>query len=518
MLDLEKDDKDLEAGTHRAYEESDIQPRDEEEAISTFRPITQEKPQNELPPATKVVTVQDWDGPSDPENPQNWSLLKKSYHTAIPGLYGFAVTIGSAMYAPAVGEIMEKFNVSETAALVGLSVYVIGLGFGPVLAAPVSESLGRSIVYRTTLPVSMLFTLGAGFSNSFAALLVCRFFAGFFGSPVLAVGAGTNADIWPPRQRAIATSFFLMAPFAGPALGPFIGGFAAQYKGWRWTQWCILFISLAAWIPGLFMSETYKKILLKRRAANRGLEGPKGLTGVAAIKFLFAVTLIRPVHMLVTEPIVLFLSLYTAFAFSVLFAFFAAFPVVFEAPPYNFTVSQTGLTFLGIGLGVVISSFSAVVVDRTVYQKKYRQAIAEGRKHAAPEHRLYVAMMGSIGLPVGLFWFAWTADNGVHWAVPVVGAIPFAWGNLNLFIATALYLIDVYGPLNGASALAANGILRYTLGAAFPLFTVQMYDNLGIGWATSLLGFLAVAMLPIPWVLFKWGPQIRARSQYPTDM
>jgi MFS family permease len=65
----------------------------------------------------------------------------------------------------------------------------------------------------------MLFTLGAGFSNNFASLLVCRFFAGFFGSPVLAVGAGTSADIWPPRQRAVAASFFLMAPFAGPALG-----------------------------------------------------------------------------------------------------------------------------------------------------------------------------------------------------------------------------------------------------------------------------------------------------------
>lgn len=40
-------------------------------------------------------------------------------------------------------------------------------------------------------------------------------------------------------------------------------------------------------------------------------------------------------------------------------------------------------------------------------------------------------------------------------------------------IATALYLADVYGPMNGASAMAANGVLRYTFGAVFPLFTVQ---------------------------------------------
>lgn len=68
-----------------------------------------------------------------------------------------------------------------------MSLYVVGLAFGPMLAAPMSESFGRLIVYRLSLPISMLFTLGAGFSNTFGGLLVCRFLAGTFGSPVLAV-------------------------------------------------------------------------------------------------------------------------------------------------------------------------------------------------------------------------------------------------------------------------------------------------------------------------------------------
>lgn len=33
--------------------------------------------------------------------------------------------------------------------------------------------------------------------------------------------------------------------------------------------------------------------------------------------------------------------------------------------------------------------------------------------------------------------------------------------------------MDVYGPMNGASAMAANGLMRYTTGAVFPLFAVQ---------------------------------------------
>lgn len=97
-----------------------------------------------------------------------------------------------------------------------------------------------------------------------------------------------------------------------------------------------------------------------------------------------------------------------------------------------------------------------------------------------------------------------------------MAGIPFAWGNLCVFISAATYLIDVYGPLNGASAMAANGLARYTIGAAFPLFTFQMYSTLGIGWATSLLGFISLAMLPIPLIFFRFGPGIRAKSNYDT--
>lgn len=66
--------------------------------------------------------------------------------------------------------------------------------------------------------------------------------------------------------------------------------------------------------------------------------------------------------------------------------------------------------------------------------------------------------------------------------------------------------------------MAANGIARYTLGAVFPLFTVQMYKGLGVGWATTLLAFLALAMIPIPFLFFKYGKAIRAKSKYPVAM
>lgn len=353
-------------------------------------------------PATRIVTATDWSGPDDPGNPHNWSLPKKCYHTFAVGAISFAVTVGSSLITPAIPEIAEHFGVSRTAAVGSLSIYVLGLATGPILAAPISESYGRKVVYSITTPIALLFLLGAGFTDSYAGLLVCRFFAGAAGAPPLAVGAGTNADLFPQHVRAVAVCFFVCMPFLGPALGPVIGGFVSQYKGWRWTQWVTIFIGVFAYAWVLPMDETYKKIILARRAKALGIEGPPKPSPASWMywRTLLTVTLIRPVHMLVAEPIVFFLSLYNSFTFSVLFAFFAAYPYTFSTV-YGFNQWQTGLAFLGVLIGVFLAVGVTIVLDRKIYMKKWRQAMEEGKVAAAPEQRLYAAMLGSFGVVIG---------------------------------------------------------------------------------------------------------------------
>jgi MFS family permease len=107
-------------------------------------------------------------------------------------------TFGSSVYTPSYPEVSRHFDISAVAALVPLSVWTFGLGFGPLLGAPLSEMHGRKIVYMISTPISLLFTLGAGLSTTFAGMVICRFFGGVFGSPILAVGSGTIADIYPP--------------------------------------------------------------------------------------------------------------------------------------------------------------------------------------------------------------------------------------------------------------------------------------------------------------------------------
>ncbi|PQE05229.1 major facilitator superfamily transporter protein [Rutstroemia sp. NJR-2017a BBW] len=459
-----------------------------------------------------------WNGPDDPDNPLNWPTWKRCWHVVPPALISFSATLGSSLPTPAVPALSIDFHTSSTVSLLPLSFYVLALALGPLLAAPLSESFGRKPVYLLSVPLGCIFTLGCGFSQTMAQLCVLRFFAGMAFSPSLAIGAGSIADCFPAEKRARPSAFYVMSPFLGPALGPVIGSFVTVRKSWRWTQWTLIFFSIFSFLPLLFTSETLHSRLLLTRAKKLGQPIPASPfpSTQAKIKFLLTVTLFRPIHMLFTEPIVAFLSLYVAFNFSVLFSFFAAFPYTFKKV-YGFDTEQSGLVFLAIGVGCAFAIVTVVACDEWLYQPLVKKSHEEGRAGVvAPEFRLYPALMGSFGLPVGLFWFAWSAGEGAHWSVPVVGSVFFAWGNLSVFIASANYLIDTYQALTGASALAANGLLRYVLGAAFPLFTLQMYRSLGIAWATSLLGFVCVALLPVPWVLWTCGRRIRKGSGYDT--
>ncbi|KAK3105508.1 hypothetical protein LTR53_018300, partial [Teratosphaeriaceae sp. CCFEE 6253] len=115
-------------------------------------------------------------------------------------------------------------------------------------------------------------------------------------------------------------------------------------------------------------------------------------------------------------------------------------------------------------------------------------------------------------LPACLFLFAWTVRPSIHWIVPIIFQGFAALASLLIYASANLYMMDAYGPLYGASAAGAAMLSRYTLSAAFPLFSLQLYRSLGVGWATSLLAFCTLAMAPIPWLFFRAGAKIRAKS------
>ncbi|MCJ1431239.1 hypothetical protein MMC27_000590 [Xylographa pallens] len=447
---------------------------------------------------TPLMVLKDWDGQDDPGNPKNWSFGTKVYATAVPALFAFVVTFGTSVYSAGLEQVMEQFNTSQTVAILGISFYSVGIGFGPMIGAPISEAFGRKAVYLITMPISILFMMGSGLAENTRTLLVCRFLSSTFGAPAVAVGAGTLSDIWELHHGGgLASMLFILSPFIGSSLGPLVGGYTMETRGdWRWLMWVMILFAGPIWIMSFFFGETSKKELLRRRAHERGLPAQPKPPAMAALKMLLVITLFRPIRMLFVEPIVISISIYISFAFGVLFAIFVAYPYVLGSV-YGFSLGQTGLAFIAIIIGIILAGVTFAILDRTLYAKA--KAKAPPGKMPPPEERLYTSMLGSLGIPVRL-----------------KAGIPFGWGITCIFLGTMTYLIDTYQALNAASAVAANGLLRYTFGAVFPLFTIPMYSKLGIGWAGSLLGFISLLLLPIPWVLYKWGPYLRSKSSYET--
>lgn len=278
----------------------------------------------------------------------------------------------------------------------------------------------------------------------------------------------------------------------------------------------MFFAALSIIVAVIGGRESYHPVIKRRRAKELGITLPEeklrpSIPWPSRIYNFITIGLIRPLHMLVAEPIVGLSCLYVACEFATLFSFFAAVPFVFEIV-YHFGREQVGLVFLSIVVGSFLGLLTVLLTDIFIYKK--RQVPRFHPEPPPPEHRLYAAMIGSVGLPIGLFWFGWSAYHDVHWASTVFAIVPFAWGNICIFISLMQYMGDTYTGTVVASAASANSLARYSLASVFPLFTIQMYEKLGINWASSVFGFVSVALLPMPFLFFKLGPHIRAHSRY----
>ena len=244
----------------------------------------------------------------------------------------------------------------------------------------------------------------------------------------------------------------------------------------------------------------WKAARLRKETGNAALVSKmdRGLTP----NQLFLRAIVRPTKLLIMSPIVLLLSLLCAFVFGLLFLLFTTFPTVFEKQ-YHFSVGVSGLSYLGVGIGLAsgLAAFAAV-------GDKLQKALGDSPK---PEGRLKPMVWAIPAVPIGIFWYGWTAEKQTHWIVPIIGTSFFGFGLLWIIMPTQLYLVDAFGPEAAASALAANVVLRLLAAAFIPLAGPSLYADLGLGWGNSVLGFIGVAFLPVPLFFNRYGGWLRER-------
>ncbi|THV00011.1 MFS polyamine transporter [Dendrothele bispora CBS 962.96] len=472
-----------------------------------------------LAPAVKQdPNMVDWDGPDDPANPQNFSMAKKWAVTAICIALTLSVSFGSSAPASAVTKIILEFGINRETSYSTLTLYLLGFVFGPSLWGPGSEMYGRRGVLILTMAAFTLFHLGQALGKNIETFLVTRFFCGFFGVAPLTISGGIIADVWPALGRGPATSLFSASTFLGPVLGPIVGGYIAQSNiSWRWVVWVsMIFAGVATAFTVFFLPETYAPVLLLRKAKRLRKENPEASKELYAehekldftVRGILHRTVWRPFQMLAIEPILLLITLYTSLIYGVLYALFEALPLIFMGK-HGFSAGESGLVFIGVGVGSTLGSLINYFCST-----HYPELVVKWRGFPPPEERLYGAMIGAPMMVIGAFWLGWTgAYPEVHWAAPAVATVAIGMAISLIFISFLSYLVDTY-LMYSASAFASNTVIRSLVGAAFPLFTVQMYTNMGINWASTLIGLVSLLLTPMPFLFFKFGRVIRARSKF----
>ncbi|KAF7595864.1 hypothetical protein BBP40_004357 [Aspergillus hancockii] len=456
--------------------------------------------------------------PDDPRNPMNFSEVKKWSFTILVSFVTLTVALVSSAYSGGMGQIVKDFGCEEEVAILGISLFVLGFAFGPLIWAPMSETFGRRHIFTGTFFLLTAFNAGAVGSQNIQTLVILRFLAGFFGSSPFGNAGGTIADMFPAAKRGIAISLFAAAPLCGPTFGPVIGGFLGSAAGWRWVEGFLAALAGAVWLCiCILLPETYAPVLLRRRAEKLSeLTGHVYRSkldierGKATLAKTLTTALSRPWLLLFKEPIVLLFCIYMAIIYGTLYMLFAAYPIVFQEVR-GWSEGIGGLAFMGILVGMIIA-VACTFPDNFRYAKLCEQTT--GR--LAPEIRLPPSIVGGIALPIGLFWFAWTNYPTIHWMAPVAAGVPFGFGLVLVFLSVFNYLIDAY-TIYSASVLAANSALRSLFGFAFPLFTTYMYRNLGIHWASSIPAFLSLACVPFPILFYCYGAQIRKRCVYAAE-
>ncbi|KII93810.1 hypothetical protein PLICRDRAFT_101527 [Plicaturopsis crispa FD-325 SS-3] len=454
---------------------------------------------------------------NDPENPKTWSRTKRWYLTGLAAMFVFNATFASSSPSGIVLDMMKEFHMSREVGTLTIALFVAGYCVGPLLWGPLSEQYGRRPPFIIAFFVYTLFQVGCALCKNTGSILVLRFLGGTFAAAPLTNSGALMSDIWDADTRGKALAIFTLAPFAGPALGPTVAGFiSVRGVSWRWLYWVLAIFAGVCWLLIVFtLPETYAPTILVTKAKRLRKEtgddryyAPMERIKVSWRKRVSNI-LLRPFRILFREAMLLAITIYMSFVYGCIYLLFEAFPIVF-AEGHGFNAGISGLTFVPIAVGGALAVFGYLLI----YNPRYER---ESAKHAPnpvpPEFRLEMALIASPIFAISFFWFAWTSYPSISIWAPLVSAGFMGFSICWIFLALINYIIDAY-LFVAASALAANTVCRSLAGAAFPLFATQMYDALGTQWASSLVGFVALLLMPIPFVLKRYGPHLRQHSKY----
>ena len=486
-------------------------------------------------------------------SPFLWPKSRKHFMTWFGAISTTITAYTAGSYATGIHQMMEEWHISEPAAEVGIALFTCGFGVAPMFLAPFSEINGRRPVFVATGCLFAIFQMICAVTPTFTGMLVARFLVGCAASTFSTMVGGVISDYYHAKDRNWAMALFTSGAIFGTGLGPLCSGFIAQHTTWRWifrVQACSAGLLMVVLI--FFFKESRGSVLLSRKAKvlnkwydemeSSGYYGFLVASGApdsplstesgthkmphrirwkvrsdeerATLFKMISISLYRPFHLLVTEPVVLFFSLWISFAWATLYLLFSAVPLIFQTR-YNFNVAQSGAVFAAVCIGSVLSCLISIYQEPLAF--KY--VTSEKLQHffTTPEGRLSFCCVQSSLLPIGCFWLGWTCFSSIPWIVPTLGVTCATMGIFCIYLAVFNYLADCYHRY-ASSALAAQSFCRNMAAGAFPIFTAIMFRRMTYAGASSFLGGVTAVLTIVPWVLVFYGPKIRARSKIASEL
>lgn len=466
----------------------------------------------------------------DPENPRAWSSKKKVTNLAIIALMSVLSPLASSIFAPGIPQIADALKTSTTAVIACQTGFVIMLGIGPLLLAPLSETFGRRRLYLLCFGAFTLLQIPSALATGVGGLVALRTLTGFFGSVGVANGGGTISDMYDSSSRARILGWYLLGPLLGPCIGPILGGLILEHLSWPWLFWILLIISgTITLISAVFLRETYAPTILHARKTHLERKSASNSRNGNVKKYHYknedhrplyqkiCWSMKRPLKILFTQPIVLIMAAYQALIFSTTYSLYTQMPIIYgsgiptKSSGYDFSAVQMGLTYLSPGLGFLAAVIFLVPKIDSIYQ----HLTAQNNGEPKPEYRLPIANIGSVFIPTSLFAFAWLVEFHVDWWITLVPLFFYGIGQVCVFNSTQNYYIDAFERY-AASAIAAGALFRSLFGGVVPLFAGGLFELLGPGWGMSIFGFVALAIAPSPLFCY-FGERVRKRFEVDLD-
>ncbi|KAI6709196.1 hypothetical protein JHW43_008263 [Diplocarpon mali] len=455
-------------------------------------------------------------GKEDDAHPRAWSKCEKRTNIAVIASMSILSPLASSMFAPGIEQIAKSLHASPNGVIGCQTGFVVMLGIGPLLLAPLSETFGRKPLYLTCFTIFTLLQIPTALAKSLPMLISLRTIAGFFGSVGIANGGGTISDMYGPSERADIFGWYLLGPLLGPTIGPLLGAVILNKLDWPWLFWTLLVICAGAVLGAFFfLRETYVPAILSKR--KRELEASASQKyyfegeDVRPLRTKLAQSVQRPLLILFTQPIVITMALYQALIFAITYSLYTQFQSIY-GEEYGFSTLQVGLTYLAPGVGFLVAVWFLVPRIGMIYNsltKKHNNT-------PKAEYRLPLANIGSLLIPLSLFAFAWTTEHHTHVALPIAATFFYGIGQVAIFNAVQNYYIDAFEKY-AASAIAAGSLFRSVIGGVVPVFTGGLLDHVGLGWGFSVFGFISIALAPSPVLFYMYGERLRERFAVQLD-